>query len=94
MAWWLREALDPRSVQSGQRLLHLSARNDPGRGNLGEGNEHKGALEQTGMGQGQARIGDGEIAIGQQVDVEYARPPPLLMLPVAAERSLDGMRMR
>ena len=41
------------------------------------------------MRQGQARLVERDIVVGEQVDVDRARPPALLARAVAAERALD-----
>ncbi len=41
------------------------------------------------MRQGQARLVECDIVVGQQVDIDAARPPALLVRAVAAERALD-----
>ena len=60
---------------------------DPVGRDLGERQQHEGALEQARVRQRQAQFVDREVVIGEDVDVDGARAPALLVRAVAAERA-------
>src|SRR5690349_7916247 len=85
----VREPLDTVSGNLRQGVAHAASRDDTVRRDLGERNQHKGALEHARMRQGQLFPAEPDVVIGEQVEVECARTPMLLMGAVAAEFLLD-----
>ena len=83
------KALDPAAVEPLQRR----AQRAPADGRVGrdfrERHQHEGALEQARMRQGHVRVVDRHVIIGQNIDIERARPPAGLAVAVAAEIALD-----
>ena len=56
--------------------------------------EHERALEQVRMRQNKVAVDEDKIVIGEEIDVDGARPPAALVRAVAAERALAFLRAR
>ena len=67
-------------------VAHPDAGDDPLGRDLGERDQHEGALEQMRVGQNQFRIVEDEVVIGEKVDVDRARSPTAFAGTVTAER--------
>ena len=85
----LRQFLDAGCIDTRKRVAHTDARNHAVGGDLGKRHQHESALEQARMRQRQVRAVQGEIVIGEEVEIDRARSPALLVLAVAAERAFD-----
>ena len=67
------------------RHRRCAFRRSPVRHDLGQRHQHEGALEQARVRQDQIGLVQDQVAIGDEVDIERARPPTLLVVAVAPE---------
>ena len=89
-----RQLLHAPSIYTRQRIAHAPAGDHSVGRNLHERHQHEGALEQPRMRQLEVRLVHREVVVGDEVDVNGARAPALLLDARPPERKLDRLRPR
>src|SRR5260370_19515361 len=87
----LRQLLDTARVELCQRVTYAPTRNEPLRRDLRERHQDESAGEELRMWQRQIWSFQSHVLIGDEVDVDLARPPPPFLGTLAPERPLHRL---